>query len=55
MIFPEYFVDLLGYNENIRNIVMFTVTETASNELKKVFETEENSEKSLILYFMGAG
>ncbi len=34
---------------------MFQVTETASLELKKVFEAEENSKKHLVLYFMGAG
>jgi hypothetical protein len=34
---------------------MLNVSETASNELKKVLEVEDNAGKNLILYFMGSG
>jgi len=34
---------------------MLVVTDTASQELKKVLDSEEHRNKQLILYFMGAG
>lgn len=35
--------------------MMLQVSDTASTELKKIFETGENSDKNLVLYFLGSG
>ena len=34
---------------------MMIVTDSASNELKKVLQSEQAKDKSLVLYFAGAG